>query len=88
MVLFLISFVEEVRIFQKKEEVGSLPGKFQKVPWYFFVLSFAEEVDGGNFEKLRKVSICSIKQDLLPQIFVCQRQLYFPSRFNVINGHG
>ena len=42
MVLFFTSFAEEVRIFQKKEGVGGLPGKCPKVSWCFSVLSFAE----------------------------------------------
>ena len=37
------------------------------------------EVDSGFYNWL---------QAKKAQIFVCQRQLYFPSMVNVINGHG
>ena len=37
---------------------GGLPGKFRKVPWYFFVLSFVEECGLS----IPKISICSIKK--------------------------
>ena len=66
MVLFLISLAEEVRIFQKQEEVGSLLGQ-NKGPCYAWLGTFLffhsqRRWVGGEFEKFRKVSTCSIKK--------------------------
>ena len=50
--------------------------------------SCMEGLKKGWVDFLKAQTIFFPEQDLLPQIFVCQRQLYFPSRVNVINGHG
>ena len=56
MLLFLISFAEEVRVFRKKEGVGAFRENFEKYHGTFFVLLFVEEMSGGKF------SIFSIKK--------------------------